>query len=110
MKSLRSALPAVTFFPVLWVFWAFSTTQFVLATGTSLHNRSYLWWVALLFSFGSTALLFRTARDNGIKTAGIAGGIGLLLWLVFSAVAFFVHDFSWDGQAYHQEAIIRLAQ
>lgn len=109
MKLMRPALPAAVLFPVLWVFWAFLITQGVLAVGISLSHLTGIWWVAFLFSSVSTVLLFRSETDDGIKTAAIAGGIGLLLWLVFSAVAFFIHDFSWDGQAYHQEAILRLS-
>ncbi len=110
MKSLRPALPAVVFFPALWVFATFFLTQCALAAGLSLSPAfGIIGGTAFLGTFALTAFLFRTETDNGVKTAGIAGGCALLLWLLFTAASLVVHDFSWDGQAYHQEAILRLA-
>ncbi|MBC8140299.1 MAG: hypothetical protein H7Y38_02525 [Armatimonadetes bacterium] len=103
----NAVLTAVVLFPLLWIFAAFVVTQGVFALGFSLRSGWVWWGAAWLLALAGTAVLF---PDGGKRNAALAGGASALVWLLFCGVAVFVHDFSYDGQAYHQEAIIRLAQ
>ena len=102
-----SFFAAFAVFLLLWVFAAFLLTQGIFAAGGSLRGAGWLWGAAWLLAFGGTAALFPGDGKKQIAGVGLAS---VLLWLLFSGIAFAVHDFSYDGQCYHQEAIIRLAQ
>ncbi len=103
----RSFLPALFFLPLGWVFCSFVLTQILFALGVSLVGAQWVWAAALALSAACATRLFA-----GIETKAVAYAvtISVAAWLVLSGIAALVHDFSYDGQAYHQEAVIRLAE
>jgi hypothetical protein len=102
-----SFLPALCFFPLSWVFCAFVLTQILFALGLNLAGGQWVWGAALVLT---AVLVPRLFEGLGTKDVVAAGAIMATAWLVLCGVAAVVHDFSYDGQAYHQEAIIRLGE
>ncbi|MBC7806943.1 MAG: hypothetical protein H7145_12420, partial [Akkermansiaceae bacterium] len=102
-----SFLPALCFFPLSWVFCAFVLTQALFALGWNLGGGQWMWGAALVLT---AVFVFRLFQGLGAREVACCGAITVAVWLAFCGIGAIVHDFSYDGQAYHQEAIIRLAE
>ena len=92
----------IVLFPLWWIVAAFLLGQATLALGFPLFRA--LGGIAWLAAAGATLWLGASRRNTMIAAVS-----GLAAWIALSAVASQLHDFSWDGQAYHQEAILQLA-
>lgn len=102
-----SFLPTLCFFPLGWVFCAFVLTQILFALGGNLAGGQWIWGVSLVLT---AVIVSRIFPGLGTKDVVTAGAITATVWLALCGIAALVHDFSYDGQSYHQEAIIRLGE
>lgn len=98
VEVLRGVAVASVFFPLLIL---------ILATAGFAAGARLGVWVAPVAAVGALlAVRFVTASW---RAATLPAGLAVLLHVAAGVVSYFFFDCSWDGQAFHQEAILRLA-